>query len=417
MGNDNILKIFESIFLSDGFKNILFRNSDVDFRFKYKSDSFTQLLDLLKEAGIKYEEAGKVITAQRVSQDRTSYLFSSYEDVFSRVYEQPGLVQTSNLLVLNTSGLYLYEAITGKEYFQHQPPQPEVSLMNNFTLYCSLLKIFKKSEFLVEFDDTIKSRFMIVDNRKDKNHVFVSYKIFDQRIFTKAISFDCSQIEGRINDANKPNNAEWLSIFRHNVINVISAQEDQNKTFSEIFINISLITQNTTKDYDIYLSGFSFEKISKELKEDRQKYFADLHQAQEKIKSQVISVPLAVGTTIYAFFQLSLSFTSFIFLLIMIGIYIIFIWWYLNLYERDLDRLRKDIDFQIKNFKDIYPKIYHLFKDDFDYIISKVGSVKALSFAIKTAIVFDWLALAAYVIFFYKERVSPPFIPKFVMVM
>ncbi|HEX7870550.1 MAG TPA: hypothetical protein VF455_10610, partial [Chryseobacterium sp.] len=226
---------------------------------------------------------------------------------------------------------------------------------------------------------------------------------FEKRIFSKSVAFDFDYLSGRINSGYNSNNAEWLSSFKHNLVSLISSQNESSKTFTEIFLNISFIISNTERDYEIYISGFSFEKISKELKQEKQNYFAELNQAQDKIKGQVIAVPLSIGTSIYAFFQIKTDHITLYFILGMILIYIGFIWWFLSLYEKDLQRLKTEIADDSGKFEALYPKIYDLFKSDFQFITDKIKSVLLFSYVIKGVIILDWLSLAVYVIFFFQE--------------
>jgi hypothetical protein len=418
MDNQKILEDFASIFSDEDFKELKFRTNDIDFSFKSLSNVYQKLVTLLDSLNIEHQTLGLIVNASAISRDSINRLYANYESLFFSVYNNSAIATTSILIVVNLIEGYVFDSTNDKENFKSNGNIVGINWMNNYRLYASLLKLFKTADILVEFDDAIKQRLMIIDNSKDQNNATISYQIFDPRIFTKPVSFNLDEIEGRINDSAKPNNSEWLSIFRHNIVGLITAQELSNKSFTEFFLNLNFILQNTNRDYTIYLSGFSFDKISKEMKSDRQKYFSDLYQTQDKIKSQVIAVPLAVGTSIYAFFQLNITTASFFFLLLAIGIYISFIWWYLFLYERDLNKLKADIDIDSSKFQSNYPTIYSLFESDFKYITEKILSVKLLSLVIRSVTLIDWLLLASYVIFFHKEKASLPqyfFVPKYVL--
>jgi hypothetical protein len=418
MDKDDILRQFSAVFTNSEFSEISARTSGVDFSFHTLGDAYQQLAVLLDSLNIAHQTFGLIMSAESVSRDTLIRLYTNNQSLFYAVYQQPAIAETSSLIVLQPAEGYIFDHATQTDAVLNPQAGKIASWMNNYRLYAALLKLFKGSDILVEFDDAVKNRLMIVDNGKEKNNATVTYQNFDPRLLTKQVQLDLAEIDGRINDSARPNNSEWLAIFRHNIVNLISAQEEDGKTFTEIFLNIAFIIQNTSRDYEIYLSGFSFDKISKELKEDRQKYFNDLYQAQDKIKSQVIAVPLAVGTSIYAFFQLNITFGTFIFLLVAIAIYIAFIWWYLILYERDLTKLRSDIKTDSDKFKANYPKVFELFKSDFDYITGKVKAVTLLSYVIRGVTLADWVMLVAYVFFFYKEHPAgtPPLTPKFLSV-
>jgi hypothetical protein len=409
---NNVLNAFEGIFNDiTSFDRLNFKEQEVDFYFKPVSNANSKLLTILTSLDIAYTEVGNLVTANRKSNDKSITLFSSYDQLFKSMFDN----QTSGIAIMidNSNKDYYYYDFKGRLEYTNFRLTDSISMMESYLLYAALLKLFKTSQNITEFDDTIKRRLFIVDNGKEKNIVCFNYQTFEDRIFSKVVSFDIDYITSRINSTNS-NNLEWLSIFKHTIVEFLSSQDELNKTFLELFLNISYLVKITERDYEIYLSGFSFDKISKELKEERQRYFADLNQAQDKIKSQVIAVPLSIGTSIYAFFQIKADHITLYFILGMILIYIGFIWWYLTLYENDLRKLKSEVKEDSNKFQQLYQKIYNLFKSDFDFINNKVNSVLLFSYTIKAVIILDWLSLAIYVIFLFKQQPAQFSLPKYI---
>jgi hypothetical protein len=248
---------------------------------------------------------------------------------------------------------------------------------------------------------------LIIDNGKEKNVATVQYSKYDPRIFSKHIALQIDTLTAKVK------NREWASIFKHHIVKLINSQENDYQKFTEIFLNIQFLIASTEQDFEIYVSEFSFEKISKALKADKEKYFNELSQSQEKIRSQMISVPLTLGTTVYGFFQLTVSKSTMWFIIGALGIYIVFVIWYLLLYDGDLMFLKKEVDQDSSKFEDIYPKIYNLFKDDFAYIKSKIKKVRLLSNIIKSTLIASVLVLVVYNIFFYEGSKDDKTKPKF----
>ncbi|PWS30473.1 nucleoid-associated protein [Pedobacter paludis] len=167
-----------------------------------------------------------------------------------------------------------------------------------------------------------------------------------------------------------------------------------------------------TKNINIYKLAMAFEKISRELKDEKRSYFDALNQAQDKIKSQVVAVPLSIGTSVYAFFQIKADVVTFYFILAMLAIYIFFICWYLYLYDKDLKKLRSEITEETSNFETRYPEVFKIFKDDFSYINKKIASVLLLSWVIKSTIIIDWVLFLVFILLVVNHRVeNPPFYP------
>nr|WP_288882977.1 hypothetical protein [uncultured Pedobacter sp.] len=407
---DNALVIFNRIITNTGeFEKISFQAQDIDFYFKLATGPARQeLKDLLKALDIDYDDQGKIISAKTKSRTENVVIYPNYDGLFSAIYGKLELAAQSSFFVLDQHNHDFYY------YDQPSQNQPEwmidngrlqdVFWMKNFRLYLPLLKIFREGRHISEFDDIIKKRILIIDNGKERNFANVSYNIFDRRLFSKRIQFNDKDFSNRLSAAENPDNRDWLAIFKHNAVSLLSAQEDENKTFTELFLNLPFLIQNADRDYVIFMSGFSFEKIKKELKEEKQKYFDDLNQAQEKIKGQVIAVPLSIGTSIYALFQITASEMTYWCILAMVGIYIGFICWYLALYDSDLRKLRADIQLDSSKFEEKYPKVFEMFKADFKYIKKKVRAVLILSHVIKIVIILDWIALLLYIWFVIRNQ-------------
>lgn len=394
-----LLKIYNNISDSTEVEKILFRLEEVDFYFKNSTGNAT-MIQIADKLDIEYESSDRILTLKRASRSKNIAIYESYESLFDSIYRNLSLSSSTSLIVLDKTkaDYYIYDLITRKEHLIVAGQLDETFYLTNYSTYLPLLKLFRADRHISEFDDVAKNKLLIIDNNKERNLVNIKYAVYDPRIFTKKVEFDYNSFENRITQLNISNNQEWVSCLKHNIVSVMSAQQEENKTFAELFLNIQFIISNTERDYEIYISGFSFEKVSKALKEDKQKYFQTLNQAQDRIKSQVIAVPLSIGTSIYAFFQLETNIRNYYFILVMIAVYILFICWYLWLYEQDLRKLKKDVKEDRENFTKLYPKVFEIFKADFDYIKNKITSVILLSWVIKSTIIADWIILLLYVI-------------------
>ncbi|MBB6236765.1 hypothetical protein HDC90_001380 [Pedobacter sp. AK013] len=408
MQRNNILGELYAILSDTTFKSIHFRPREIDFQFKEKGNTFEALKTFLNSYGLFQEESGNILVASKDAETTGVSIYGSYEMLFQQLYENDD--PDRSLLVLNPTrnDFFFYEKSSGDATVIDEGRIIETFYLHNYRLYLPLLKLFRNNRSLTEFDDAILRKMLMIENGKEKNLINISYKIFDQLVFSKKVDFDFIELQKWVEYNNTPNHQEWISSFKHNVVFFISSQADENRTFTEIFLNLPFLIANTTRDYNIFMSGFSFEKISRELKDEKRKYFEDLNQAQDKIKSQVIAVPLSIGTSIYAFFQMEADIRTFYFILAMVGIYIFFICWYLYLYDRDLIKLSSEIKEETETFQTRYPGVYDIFKKDFLYITKKVRSVIWLSWVIKLTILLDWIILLVYILFVVSHPASTP---------
>jgi hypothetical protein len=402
---DNVVSQMGAILMGSDLTRLVFSPGEVEFKFNDENYDPTILKSWLEALQFDFQKTGKIVTTKRVSQDDAIRLYPNLSDYFLTLSDDIKIADSQSAIVIDREDAYVYyyNHFSKAEVSSNDDTKTAVSKITNFRAYNSLLRIFFESEQLVEFNDKIKKRIFVIDNGKTKNVASIKYELYDPKIFSKRVDADINYIIAYTG------NKEWLSSFKHHVVAIIESQEDADKTFTEI----KYIVSNADNDFDIYVQEFSFEKISKELKDEKQKYFDQLNQTQDKIKSQVISVPLSVGTSIFAFYQLQVSKSTLYFLLLAIGIYIVFIEIYLYLYDQDLKYLKKEIESDSKKFVDFYPKIFKLFESDYKYILAKVRTVIILSNAIKVILLIDWIILLIYIFFFHKQvPTNPLFGPK-----
>jgi len=405
--DDVILKLYQLTAGNENFDQIVFRSGEVDLQFKLSDQSVSDLKDLLESLSFKIELAGRILTSSLHSTDQSTKIFPTYESLSKAVYDDITIMESTSLIVINKEvGFYSYDTNSSSEYEVNGGVVSASFLASNLRLYLPLLRMFRENRLLSEHDDMVNKELLIIDNGKNRDLVRAKYTIFEKRILSKRVEFDLNAISTRLSTNLHFTFADWIGIFKHNVVALLSAQLNENKTFTELFLNMPFVLANTTRDYEIFVSGFSFERVKSQLKEEKDVYFQTLNQAQEKVKSQVIAVPLSIGTSVYAFFQMDEEIRTFYFVLMMVGIYIGFICWYLILYDRDLKKLRKDIKADSEQFNSQFPKVYEIFKDDFDFILKKVKAVLTLSLVIKLVMVLSWIILLLFVLVVVKHPIQ-----------
>ena len=399
-----ILQFYRLTSGNPSFDQMVFRSGEVDYQFIRSDQSTLDLKALLESLSFTVELTGSIITSKMRADDRSAILFPNYEAVSKIIYDDITILERSSLIVLNNRGeFYHYDFNTKIELVVKQGVVEQLFLVANLALYSPLLRMFRENRLLSEHDDLVHKELLIIDNGKNRDLVRTRYTNFEERILSKRVEFDLSAISTRLGTDVHLGYADWIGILKHNVVSLLTAQLGENKTFTELFLNMPFVLANTNRDYEIFVSGFSFERVKSQLKEDKEIYFQALNQAQEKVKAQVIAVPLSIGTSVYAFFQMEADVRKFYFVLSMVGIYILFICWYLILYDQDLRKLKKDILRDSDEFSNRFPKVYELFKDDFDYILKKVKSVLTLSNVIKLVILVSWFVLLFYVLVVVKH--------------
>src|SRR6476469_3645109 len=83
------------------FSKIIFTPNDVEFRFKEDAQNLSVLETLFVDHGFDAKSAGKILTVSRISKSKEVQIFESYQDLFSKIYDDINLPSRYSCLIID----------------------------------------------------------------------------------------------------------------------------------------------------------------------------------------------------------------------------------------------------------------------------------------------------------------------------
>lgn len=388
---EQLFKLYQNFKSLDA--NIRLESDELQFNFSEQVD---------KEAVEKeFKDAG--LTTSSFSQKSFSinsvfggFLFSdNLKSLFDKLKLNQSVLDTSNIFVFDENGsCFFYDYLTKEIKSNLSTPYPE-SILNTFVQYRRLLSLFLKEKGrLVEIEkNTAKGKELIILSKgEDKLITSISFLDIDKEVFNHNFSdFQLDKFESKLLID------EWLACFKNTLCQFMELQSDVKRTFGNLYTNFIYVFNQTEKNYQLYVSKFSFDKIRKQFRAEKNSYFEGLSAAQDKISSQIISIPLSLGASIYSFFQLEASRQTLIFIFIAVCLYSLFIIYVLIMSIYDVKKIGKDADEEKGNLKEYYPDLLIDYESDFKFMKNKRIRVLSLAWAIIGALILTLILISVFI--------------------
>ncbi len=158
----------------------------------------------------------------------------------------------------------------------------------------------------------------------------------------------------------------FMSFFKSEAYDQLKNVEEEGR-FEFLIQNLALILENAERNYEVYLSNFSFDQLKDRLTLERIKYFNTTKEILAKIYTQITSIPIAISATAFATYKVDSRFTlALIFLTFLI--YSIFVLKILFLLRSEIITLSDD-------FKIEQPRIIGFAKLDETTIKKEINSI------------------------------------------
>ncbi|SEA92520.1 hypothetical protein [Pedobacter hartonius] len=395
---DKIIKIWHSrpsdLVIKTGF-------DEIEFVFENES-SKSSYEELLVQGGFIIKNNGtKFLTINDIHESMSLYV--SLESLLDDLNQDINKMDRYNLFVFNVDDHYLYYDFHKKEVITDSQNITVKNTIKHFEQYNKLLKLFlTESNNIFEINRPTKTgnELVIVSKGQEKMIASFSYKFIDVSIF----NYEFSPIS--FNELNlKLGIEEWLAVLKNNLCQYLELQSDNKKTFSSIYNNLNYIFNQTQKDYQLYISRFSFDRIRKQFKTEKNNYFESLSAAQDKISGQIISVPISLGASIYSFYQFKSSLLIIGIIYVAICIYSLFIGFVVVMNLYDIKKVADDVNEEMGKMKLHFEDLYNELKKDFDYMRYKRIRIRVLAWSIIAALIITLFSITMF-LFNYQDPIN-----------
>lgn len=366
-------------------------------RFKFNSEDKENLKQILTQFGISYQlypsdECEFTLTEKYKN---NTIIFFDESDYLIRCYDLRDEIDTDNFLILLYNDGYLLKRAQDKF-------TDENALFFNGIQYQIILHYVAANSEFTSLHDNAKQQLIIFSG--DKGPFYIGYNLLDKRVK----SLPDLQIEySRLQDFFS--RFEFVQFFKEAVINSIHQQPIAERFFA-IIQSLSVLLELSTRDHNIYLRKFGFDKIKAKFKEERVKYFDSIEKSIDGISKQVTAFPLTFAASIFAGYQVKGTPAILILILCAYFLYTTIAWKILNLIAFNNDNIDLDVKAESLKIQNEYDIIYAEFSSDFDKIGNKITKLKNLIAILRTVLV--GLLLAFIVFTVYEIAFAPEVITK-----
>lgn len=373
--------------------NVKLQANELNFNFHTKEDKDIVEKEFKKVGFTTSSYSQKSFALNNIAQNLIFY--DNLNSLFDKLKLDTSVLNTSNIIVFDENGSYLYYDHVSKEIESNLSLPNYKSLFSHFLQYTSLLALFLEEKGrLIEIEkDTLKGQELIILSKgEDKLITSINYLGIDRDVFNYPFSdyqLDKFEIKLKID--------EWLACFKNTLCQFMELQLEEKRTFGNLYNNFSYVFNQTEKNYQLYVSKFSFDKIRKQFKAEKNNYFEGLNLAQDKISSQIISIPISLGASIYSFFQLEANYQTLVLIFISVCLYSLFITYVLIMSIYDVKKIGKDSDEERKNLIKYYPDLFIHYKSDFKFMKNKQRRVLFLAWAIIIALIVTLISISIFV--------------------
>lgn len=387
-----ILSVYDILISENG--KLTLQVGEIEFKFD-TSEKKILVEKLVKDVGLEPETFNQ--TSFTIKAKVADFIFfDNLTSLLNTLNRDISMLSTTNIFVFDVDGYYLYfdklkkTTVTNSKQLKYQ------FIISHFQQYKSLLDIYLNNEGgLFEMKKTTSNtdELVILSKGEQKLVTSVSYKSVDLAIFIdEFFILPVNEFETKITLE------DWLACYNNTLCQFMEAQSLGRQTFSNLYNNFNYIINLTNKNYQLYILKFSFDKIRKQFKTEKNSYFENLNIAQDKISSQIISIPISLGASIYSFYQFDSSDLILKIVYIAILIYSLFIGFVVIINLYDVKKIAEDTKEEMKNFIKHYPDLFLELKSDFGYMKNKRIRVRILAWSIIISLIVTLICITLFLL-------------------
>ncbi len=380
--------------------SVKLESDEIEFRFNSTEDK-TEVENFLKTLQLPTDSFLPTSLSFKAEVDNL-LIFDHLDSLLDQLSLDIELLATNDLFVFDIDGFYFHYHYHSEVVSTNSSQAKMKFLIMHFRQYKALLDIYLNGEgYLYEIKRKALgvNEFVVLSKGEKKLVTSINYKTIDKTIFV-----DDNVMIPLDEFRTKMLSEEWLACYNETLCQFMEAQISQRRTFANLFNNFNYLLNLTGQNFQLYILKFSFDKIRKQFKTEKNTYFDNLNVAQDKISAQIISVPISLGASIFSFYQFNASPLILTIIYIAIWIYAIFIGFVVVMNLYDIKKIATDANEEEKNLNDHYPDLFSELKKDFAYMKNKRTRVRILAWAIIVALVITLASLTLFLINYQESK-------------
>lgn len=293
----------------------------------------------LQKLDIASENSGNNIILIQINNIENDYaVYFDIEDFLNRIKENYNLLLASfnkSIAILNyKTGYLLFDVSSKTTVLTNQ--ELNTYLVTNTLAYLNFHNYFISINFAEYYNYAI-NEVVFFSNTKGIYHLKIPRTAI---LLNESIDFSVSIKSTLIDLENK----EYNLLFKDQLFDFVKSKTDNG--FVEVINKLESINSETNRNYQIVLKKFSFDTLKNELQTKKEEYFTSTREILSKVFSQVVTIPVSIGASVFATYKIDNSFTLSLILFSFLA-YSIFVIHILCVYFKELQYLKKDIDRQL----------------------------------------------------------------------
>jgi hypothetical protein len=338
------------------------------------------VMDILDKYSIKQSEVSK--NSIRINLRQFSFpIFYDNNNFLSQV----SIENSSNdfgILNYKDSDYLFYEG-EGKKTYDVNGVVENYFISNTFA-YLRIKKIIS-SEKIADYVSEAHREIIIISVTKGK--LIIGYPITNDNL---DIAEDIAFFEKELLD--KLNAKEYSKFLKNELFDFLySVEKDERLKY--LVLNLSTILEAANRNYEIYLSNFSFDQIKSEYDYRKQKYFDELRSIVNKLSGYSIGLPISISAASFAAFRTIDSLPTYVLIILAFFIYSIYFIFMIRHNKDDIETLKSDFEFDFESlFKKDFFKRNEKEKKSF-LILQKLLNNRITNLILKVHILFSILII------------------------
>ena len=205
---------------------------------------------------------------------------------------------------------------------------------SNLFFSIKIKNLFLRSK-IVSYHDEINKKLIFLSEQIGKVEVGYKNQLLDFCNGNYDLSYE--------NINTKFNEKEYLSFFRDNFIKTAKEYDNSANRFYLALMRISIIFENSNREFELYKNKFSFEKFHSNLEKEKEKYIKDIQENLFEFQSKVNSLPIQFGVYIFLVFRFQNGIIPLIAVIILIITWSVFTLYLLNIMKKGVDHTKQKI--------------------------------------------------------------------------
>lgn len=302
-------------------------------------------LDLIKHSKIVFEKVGQKSIRINLLQFQFLVFFDK-----NHFLSQLSLIHSNrDIGILNyRSKDYLFYDYSAIATYNKEGIISKNNFISNTFAYLRIKSLLSKN-IITDYHSEANREFVIISATKGK--ILIGYPQiiddFDNNI--NVVAF-----EKLLND--KLALKEFSKFFKNDLYEFLFSIEKEDR-LKYLVANLDTIIESANRNYEIYLSSFSFDQIRDEYDKRKQKYFDELRSIINKVSGYSIGLPISISAASFAAFKTLDSLPTYI---LIIAAFIIFSFYFIFMIRHNRDDI-EDIknDYNI-DFEQLLQKVFFI---------------------------------------------------------